>query len=185
RSNRSPRRRSSCAGCSSWPTPTAAASTKNSIRNSPSVPCARRRSARSRAASRGDNAWHLKAWRLSAGGRFHCLVRMTRADPPSARIPGPSKRATCAASPPEQSGHELHQSRAVAGRNDHRCEPAALLLYLPGWLILALGIAGLILLPYRGAGGLYFYASLFVIAVAWRPALTYAHRPTSPPAPQP
>ena len=37
-------------------------------------------------------------------------------------------------------------------------------VYLPGWLILVLGAAGLILLPYRGAGGLYFYASLVVVA---------------------
>ena len=37
-------------------------------------------------------------------------------------------------------------------------------VYLPGWLILFLGAAGLILLPYRGAGGLYFYASLVVVA---------------------
>jgi len=40
------------------------------------------------------------------------------------------------------------------------------IVYLPGWLILVFGAAGLILLPYRGAGGLYFYASLVVIAAA-------------------
>ena len=39
------------------------------------------------------------------------------------------------------------------------------IVYVPGWLILAVGGAGLLLLPGDGAGGLYFYTSLFVAGV--------------------
>lgn len=47
-------------------------------------------------------------------------------------------------------------------------------VYVPGWLILALGVVGLVLLPYDAARGLYLYASLIVagagllvLFVAW------------------
>lgn len=47
-------------------------------------------------------------------------------------------------------------------------------VYVPGWLILALGAAGVILLPHRALGGAYLYASLAVggvglitLLVAW------------------
>jgi uncharacterized membrane protein YdbT with pleckstrin-like domain len=40
------------------------------------------------------------------------------------------------------------------------------IVYLPGWLIMAVGLAGLLLLPYREAGGFYHYASFSVMAVA-------------------
>ncbi len=39
-------------------------------------------------------------------------------------------------------------------------------LYLPGLLVLVVGLAGLILLPNRQAGGLFLYASLAVVAIA-------------------
>ena len=47
-------------------------------------------------------------------------------------------------------------------------------VYAPGWAVLALGAAGLILLPYRGGQGLYLWGSIFVagiglgvLVVAW------------------